>query len=153
MIYAMVLLAASISTDPASPPKPSPTTAAAPDKISYQGIGNGWTGGRTKWWIERSGRGHYETTERGQRISKHLNVGVEGFERIRNILQPLENLETMRCDTIATDQAQGGLIWEHGRQSRSLRLDFGCARNNMTDAWARFGEANMLLVEWSTRAS
>jgi hypothetical protein len=153
MIYALALLTTAALTDPASPPNPAPATEIAPDKISYRGIGNGWTGGGTTWWIDRSGRGHYETTERGQRISKRLNVGVEGYERLRDILQPLESLEAIPCQGVwATDQPHGSLSWERGPQTAKLDLSFGCADANMANVEARFGEANALLIQWSTRA-
>lgn len=138
---------------PASASDPSPAARSAPDGISYRGIGNGWTGGRTDWSIDRKGRGRYETTERGQRISKRLDVGVEGFDRLRRILEPLESIDEMPCEGGGlTDQAHGGLSWRRGKEARSLEIDFGCARGNGSDAWARFGDANALLLEWTARS-
>lgn len=146
---AMLALAPSASASDASP-----AAHPAPDGISYRGIGNGWTGGRTDWSIDRKGRGRYESTERGRRISKRFDVGVEGFERLRRILEPLESIHEMPCDGGGlTDQAHGGLSWQHGKQARSLEIDFGCARGNGGDAWARFGEANALLLEWAGAAA
>lgn len=154
MIHILLQLAASAVLLAIADPAPSSVPAAdpVPDKISYAGIGNGWTGGRTSWSIDRAGRGHYESTERGRRISERLDVGTEGFERLRLVLAPLETLETMPCDGGGvTDQANGGLSWTRGKQSRSLRLDFGCARGSTADAWTRFDAANSLLDEWTAR--
>lgn len=122
----------------------------APDRIAYSGHGNGWTGGQTTWSIDRSGRGQYESTERGQQVSGRFDVGAAGFERVRSLLAPLEGLEEMPCEGgDISDQATGGLSWERGRQARSLRLDFGCARNSKAEAWGRFGDAAQLIVEWA----
>lgn len=141
-----LLTALALTVDPAAP------TAEMPDRISYGGIGNGWTGGRTDWWIDRSGRGHYDSTERGRRVSGRFDAGTEGFERLRRILQPLEEIHEMPCDGgSVTDQPVGGLIWQRGRGTASLRLDFGCARNSDAEAWARFGEARALIVQWAVQ--
>ncbi|MDQ8757831.1 hypothetical protein RCO27_16515 [Sphingosinicella sp. LHD-64] len=130
-----------------------PAGGQAPDRIAYSGFGNGWTGGRTTWSIDRTGRGHYESTESGRQESGRFDAGAEGFARVRSLLAPLEGLEEMPCDAGGiTDQAMGGLSWERGREARSLRLDFGCAHDNDADAWTRYGEASALIVEWATQA-
>ncbi len=43
--------------DPQGQAQPARLPLGAPDRISYVGSGNGWTGGRTEWWIDHSGRG------------------------------------------------------------------------------------------------
>jgi hypothetical protein len=150
MIYALAFIAAAALADPASAPNAAATPDIAPDKISYQGVGNGWTGGRTSWWIDRSGRGHFESTEHGRHMSKRISVGVEGFERLRHILQPLDGLKAMPCEGGGvSDQATGALTWKRRRQATALHLDFGCAQNDTANAWARFGEANALIAQWS----
>jgi hypothetical protein len=152
MIHALALFAALALESPPdrlNPPDPQ-SPHAAPDRISYSGIGNGWTGGRTNWWIDRAGRGQYETTERGQRVSGRFNAGEAGFQRIRSLLQPLEGLQEMPCPGGGlSDQATGGLSWQRGRQAASLQLDFGCGRGNDAQAWTRFGEASALIVQWA----
>lgn len=148
MIHALALLAALALESPLDRLNQPPD--AAPDRISYNGYGNGWTGGRTAWWIDRSGRGHYESTQRGRQVSGRFDAGAEGFARVRGLLQPLEGIEEMPCDGgSVTDQASGGLAWQRGRQTALLRLDFGCARNNPAEAWSRFGEASALIGQWA----
>lgn len=124
---------------------------AAPDRIAYSGIGNGWTGGRTSWSIDRSGRGRYESTERGRQVSGSFDAGAEGFARIRRLLESLESLDEMPCEGgDISDQGNGGVTWHRGGVDATLRLDFGCARNSRAEAWTRFGEASSLIEQWAS---
>lgn len=125
-------------------------TAPAPSRISYDGIGNGWTGGRTRWWIDRSGRGGYETTEAGQAVSGRFNAGPQGFRQIRDLLAPLSGLGAVPCRIEASDQPVGQLSWRSRAAIATLRLDFGCADNPPHEAFARFDRAAGLVRSWAT---
>ena len=52
------------------------------------------------------------------------NAGPEDFERIRAILQPLEDVRELPCE--GADQGTGALIWRATDRETSLRFDFGC---------------------------
>ena len=125
-----------------------PQPAATPDRISYASTGNGWTGGRTEWSIDRSGRGVYRTTIRYEAGGK-FNAGPEGFERIRAILQPLEDVRELPCDEAVTDQGMGALSWRRGHHETSLRFDFGCNFRQPDAARARLGQASELVQKWA----
>ena len=134
-------------SDPQGPtPEARPT--AIPDRISYVGTGNGWSGGRTIWWIDRSGRGVYRTTIRIKRDGK-FNVGPEGFERIRAILHPLEDVLKLPCDGAVTDQGVGALSWRRGNHEVSLHFDFGCNFRQPDAVHARLGQASELVQQWA----
>jgi hypothetical protein len=123
----------------------------APDRIAYSGTGNGWTGGRTTWSIDRSGRGRYESTERGRQVSGRFDAGAEGFERVRGLLASLEGLDEMPCEGGGvTDQGNGGLTWHRGGEHATLQLDFGCEPGRDAEAWTRFGEASTLIEQWAS---
>ena len=152
MIQHLVPLAAIALAGFANPQAPTPTHSPspteAPDRISYAGTGNGWSGGQTSWWIDRSGRGAYRTTIRVEMDSK-FNAGPEGFERIRAILQSLEEVRELPCDGAVTDQGMGALRWRHGDQETSLRFDFGCNFRQPDPARAQLGQAAELIREWA----
>lgn len=140
MIAALLPLAALALTGLADAP--------APDRIAYAGTGNGWTGGRTEWSIDRSGRGFYRTTIR-QQLSGRFNVGSAGFERIRTILQPLEGVRELPCDNEITDQGHGNLSWWRGKTQAALRFDFGCNFRQPDPARERLGQASELVEQWA----
>lgn len=150
MIWNLVPLAAIMLAGFADPqgPTPEPLPASPPDRISYTGSGNGWTGGRTEWWIDRSGRGVYRTTIRRE-MSGKFNAGPEGFERVRAILQPLEDVRELPCDGAVTDQGMGALSWQRSDQETSLRFDFGCNFRQPDAARARLSQASELVQEWA----
>lgn len=150
MIRNLVSLAALMLAGLADPQARSsePQPAATPDRISYVGTGNGWTGGRTEWSIDRSGRGMYRTTVRRQAGGK-FNAGPGGFERIRDILRPIEDVRELPCDGAVTDQGTGTLSW-HGRDHEtSLRFDFGCNFRQPDAARARLVQASDLVQKWA----
>lgn len=126
----------------------NPLPAALPDRISYAGTGNGWTGGRAEWWIDPSGRGAYRTTIRSAWGGK-FNAGPAAFERIRAILQPLEDVHELPCDRAVTDQGAGTLSWRRGDRETSLRFDFGCNFRQPDAAQAKLGEASELVQQWA----
>jgi len=150
MIWNLAPLAAVILAGFADLQDPTPKTqpAAIPDQISYAGTGNGWSGGHTEWWIDRSGRGAYRTTIRVEAGGK-FDAGPEGFERIRAILQPLEDMRELPCDGAVTDQGIGALNWRRGRYETSLRFDFGCNFRQPDAARARLGQASDLVQQWA----
>lgn len=122
--------------------------ADMPDRISYAGTGNGWTGGRTEWWIDRSGRGFYRTTIR-QPMGGSFDAGPQGFERIRAILQPLEGVPALPCDGAVTDQGTGVLNWRRAGEETTLRFDFGCNFRQPDAARERLGEASEQVQLWA----
>jgi hypothetical protein len=150
MIWNFALLTAIALAGPADMQAPAPevVSAEAPDRISYMGTGNGWTGGRTEWWIDRSGRGYYRTTIRHE-ASGRFDAGPQGFERIRAILRPLEGVRELPCDGAVTDQGTGLLSWRRGRQENTLRFDFGCNFRKPDAARERLGEAGKYVEEWA----
>lgn len=127
---------------------PEPHSGGAPDRISYAGTGNGWTGGRTEWWIDGSGRGAYRTTIRVE-AGGTFNAGPESFERIRVILQPLEDMHELPCDGAVTDQGTGALNWRAGDRETSLRFDFGCNFRQPDAARTRLSRASELVRQWA----
>ncbi|MGH6616309.1 hypothetical protein [Sphingomonas sp.] len=133
--------------DPQEPPSES-RSAATPDRISYTATGNGWTGGRTEWWIDHSGRGMYRTTVRHQ-AGGEFNAGPAGFARIRAILQPLEEVRELPCDGAVTDQGMGTLSWRRSHGETSLRFDFGCNFRQPDAARAQLGQASELVQKWA----
>lgn len=135
-------------SDPQSP-VPDARAVATLDRISYAGTGNGWSGGRTEWWIDRSGRGAYHTTIRVEMAGK-FNAGPEGFERIRAILRPLEDVRELPCDGAVTDQGMGALSWQRGDHEASLRFDFGCNFRQPDAARTRLDQARKLVQQWAT---
>lgn len=122
--------------------------AQAPDRIAYAGTGNGWTGGRTEWSIDRSGRGFYRTTI-GQKLSGKFNMGQKGFEQVRAILQPLEGVRELPCENEVTDQGWGALSWWRGKAETALRFDFGCNFRQPDPARERLGQASELVEQWA----
>ncbi|CAN7345454.1 hypothetical protein LJR016_001876 [Devosia sp. LjRoot16] len=124
------------------------SSAVTPERISYVGTGNGWSGGRTEWSIDRSGRGSYRTTVRIE-AEGQFNAGPEGFARIRAILQPLEGLRELPCDGAVTDQGTGALSWQRGDRTSSLRFDFGCNFRQPDAARTWLGRASDLVREWA----
>ncbi|MEI4509384.1 hypothetical protein WBQ88_16685 [Sphingopyxis sp. CCNWLW253] len=140
----LVAIALSGLADPQDPPAP----AVTPDRISYAGAGNGWTGGRTEWWIDRSGRGSYRTTI-DHKASGRFDAGPQGFERIRAILQPLEGVRELPCDGAVTDQGMGVLSWRGGGQEARLHFDFGCNFRQPNAARQRLGEASEHMQLWA----
>jgi len=128
--------------------QPARLPPAAPDRISYIGSGNGWTGGRTEWWIDHSGRGEYRTTV-GRKASGTFNSGPQGFERIREILRPLEDVRELPCDGAVTDQGMGALSWRRGAHQTSLRFDFGCNFRRPDAARDMLNDADKLVRNWS----
>ncbi|HWW58291.1 MAG TPA: hypothetical protein VN047_15465 [Sphingopyxis sp.] len=142
----LALAALGLPAVAAAQPEGSP--AAAPERISYSGTGNGWGGGQTEWWIDRSGRGAYRTTIR-KKLSGKFNVGPQGFERVRAILQPLEGVAELPCDGMVTDQGMGTLSWRRGRQDNALRFNFGCNFRQPDSARDRLGEASELVEQWA----
>lgn len=141
MIATLLPLAALALTGLAEP-------AQAPERITYAGTGNGWTGGRTEWSIDRSGRGFYRTTIL-PKLSGQFNMGPEGFERVRAILQPLEDVRELPCETGVTDQGQGALSWWRGKAASSLRFDFGCNFRQPDPARERLVQASELIKQWA----
>jgi len=129
-------------------PVPGVSGADTPDRISYAGTGNGWTGGRTEWWIDRSGRGSYRTTIR-QPMDGSFDAGPRGFERIRAILQPLESMRELPCDGAVTDQGGGVLNWRRAGRETILRFDFGCNFRQPDAARERLGEASEQVKDWA----
>ena len=150
MIRNLVSLAAIALAGFADPQAPAPelSPTSPPDRISYAGTGNGWTGGRTEWWVDPSGRGAYRTTVRNAWDGK-FNAGSAGFERIRAILQPLEDVRELPCDSAVTDQGVGRLSWRRGDRETSLRFDFGCNFRQPDAAQAKLGQASALVQQWA----
>lgn len=150
MIWNLASLVAFALSGLAAPQDPVPEglPAEVPDRISYAGTGNGWTGGRTEWRIDRSGRGFYRTTI-GQETNGRFDAGPQGFERIRAILQPLEGVRELPCDGAITDQGTGVLSWRGGGQDTALRFDFGCNFRQPDAARERLGEASEHMQRWA----
>ncbi len=150
MIWNFTLLTAIALADPADTQASAQEAppAEAPDRISYTGTGNGWTGGRTEWWIDRSGRGSYRTTIR-QPMGGSFDAGPRGFERIRAILQPLEGVRKLPCDGAVTDQGTGVLNWRRAGRETALRFDFGCNFRQPDTARERLSEASEQVEEWA----
>lgn len=150
MIWNLASLAAFALAGLAGPQGPATDApgAAMPDRISYSGTGNGWTGGRTEWWIDRSGRGADRTTIR-QTMDGSFDAGPEGFERIRAMLQPLEGVSELPCDGVVTDQGAGVLSWRRAGREITLRFDFGCNFRQPDAARERLGEASEQVQEWA----
>ncbi|WP_332819943.1 hypothetical protein [Sphingopyxis sp.] len=134
--------------DPQGQAQPAHLPPAAPDRISYTGSGNGWTGGRTEWWIDHSGRGGYRTTV-GRKASGTFDAGPQGFARVRAILRPLEDVRELPCDGAVTDQGMGALSWRLGVHQISLRFDFGCNFRRPDAARDMLNEADKLVRQWS----
>jgi len=134
--------------DPQGQAQPAHLPPAAPDRISYTGSGNGWTGGRTEWWIDHSGRGGYRTTV-GHKASGTFDAGPQGFARVRAILRPLEDVRELPCDGAVTDQGKGALSWRLGVHQISLRFDFGCNFRRPDAARDMLNEADKLVRQWS----
>ena len=150
MIRHLVSLAAITFADLPGPQDRAlePPPVAIPDRISYAGTGNGWTGGRTEWWIDRSGRGAYRTTIRYERSGK-FNAGPGGFEHVRAMLQPLEDVHELPCDGAVTDQGMGTLTWARDQRETTLRFDFGCNFRQPDAARTRLFDATALVQEWA----
>ncbi|WP_447764662.1 hypothetical protein [Sphingopyxis panaciterrae] len=150
MIWNLMSLAAVALASLADPQVPAAESQAGeiPDRISYSGTGNGWTGGRTEWWIDRSGRGAYRTTIRHEAKGK-VDAGPQGFERIRAILHPLEGVRELPCDGMVTDQGMGTLSWQQGDRTFSLRFNFGCNFRQPDAARERLDQASELVQQWA----
>lgn len=131
-----------------STPPAQVSPSAVPDRISFFGTGNGWVGGHTEWSIDRSGRGFYRTTIR-QNLSGKFKVGPEGFDRIRAILQPLESVGKLPCETAVTDQGGGLLRWSRGKAETSLRFEFGCNFRQSDPAREQLVQASELVKSWA----
>lgn len=129
------------------PPAGQPATAQ-PDRISYEGRGNGFTGGEVRWSIEPSGRGSYEMIGTDHPVSGRFEAGSDGFRQVRDLLAPLREVREMPCTLTTSDQPSGTLSWHHGGQSTTLRLDFGCAGNE--EVWSRANQAAALIRDWAT---
>ncbi|WP_257546701.1 hypothetical protein [Sphingopyxis sp. DBS4] len=147
MIWNFASLVAIALSGLADPQDPA-TSAETPDRISYAGTGNGWTGERTEWWIDRSGRGSYRTTV-DHKASGKFDAGPQGFERIRAILQPLEGVRELPCDGAVTDQGAGVLNWRRAGGETALRFDFGCNFRQPDAARERLGEASEQVQLWA----
>lgn len=143
------LLALTLASTTGSQQAPRDSSSAVtPDRISYIGTANGWSGGRTEWSIDRSGRGSYRTAVPIE-AEGQFNAGPEGFERIRAILQPLEGLRELPCDGAVTDQGSGALSWQRGDRTSSLRFDFGCNFRQPDAAQTWLSRASGLVREWA----
>ena len=150
MIWNLASLTAIALAGLAGPQDPAKGARGAdtPDRISYAGTGNGWTGGRTEWWIDRSGHGAYRTTIR-QTMDGSFDAGPEGFERIWAILRPLESVRELPCDGAVTDQGAGVLSWRRAGGKTTLRFDFGCNFRRPDAARERLGEASEQVQLWA----
>lgn len=113
------------------------------DAISYVWSGGGFSSNRTLWSLDAQGRGSYQSVSRTGSQSRTFSVGPEGFEKVRENLASIENLQD-DCETgVVSDQPVATWSWVRGDQTKSVMLEQGCAppesasANSMIRGWAR----------------
>jgi hypothetical protein len=113
------------------------------DVIAYREIGPRGVGG-LEWRVDREGRGSlmsYGDPE-DPVVNRTFSVGVGGFERIRETLKSMEDLQTACPDRGEFHEPIGFWSWVRGDQTTSVRLEQSCmtpardAANGIVLGWA-----------------